>query len=325
MGIKNLNTYFRNECTNYSISQKHLSFYRNKKFAIDTSIYLYRFLSENALIENMYLLISIFKNYNITPIFIFDGKPPLKKLELLKKRKIEKSDAETRYNELLKLENINKETKAEMELLYRKIVKIKEIHVKNIKKLMDDYGVLYFDSKGEADELCAYFAISGRVDYCLSDDTDMFLYNCPKVLRNISLINHCVLEYNTSNILKELNMSIEDFRNVLVLSGTDYNVNHFIDLKTVMSYFRKYQEYGTEIHFYDYLIQFETLEIDKDELKNIQKMYILNDTKYLEMDNLKSVNKIPDYAMLFEFLEKNGFIFYNRDDNKLPWKSSIPV
>ena len=90
MGIKNLNSYFRNECSSYSINQKHLSVYRHKKFVIDTSIYLYRFLSENALIENMYLLISIFKYYNITPIFIFDGKPPQKKLELLKKRKIQK-------------------------------------------------------------------------------------------------------------------------------------------------------------------------------------------------------------------------------------------
>ena len=55
MGIKHLNSYFRSKCTDYSISQKHLSVYRNKKFVIDTSIYLYRFLSENALIENMYL------------------------------------------------------------------------------------------------------------------------------------------------------------------------------------------------------------------------------------------------------------------------------
>lgn len=78
MGIKHLNSYFRSKCTDYSISQKHLSVYRNKKFVIDTSIYLYRFLSENALIENMYLMISLFKYYNITPVFIFDGRPPAK-------------------------------------------------------------------------------------------------------------------------------------------------------------------------------------------------------------------------------------------------------
>ena len=36
MGIKNLNSYFRNECSSYSINQKHLSVYRNKKFVIDT-------------------------------------------------------------------------------------------------------------------------------------------------------------------------------------------------------------------------------------------------------------------------------------------------
>ena len=153
----------------------------------------------------------------------------------------------------------------------------------------------------------------------------MFLYNCPRVLRNISLINHCALEYNTDNILKEINMSINDFRNVLVLSGTDYNINHCIDLKHVITYFRKYQECETEIHFYDYLIQNEKIDIDKNELENIQKMYILNETICPEIINLQSVNKIPDYPLLYDFLENNGFIFYNREDNKLPWKSSIPV
>ena len=325
MGIKNLNSYFRNECSSYSINQRHLSVYRNKKFVIDTSIYLYRFLSENALIENMYLLISIFKYYNITPIFIFDGKPPEKKLELLKKRKVERNDAEIRYNELLNQTEQNKQTKIEMDMLYRKIVKIKEIHIKNVKKLMDDYGVQYYDSTEEADELCAYFTITGKVDYCLSDDTDMFLYNCPKVLRNISLINHSVLEYNTSNILKELNMTISDFRNILVLTGTDYNVSQCIDIKDAVEYFRKYRTSKSNIHFYDYLFQIEKLEINKNELINIQNMYILNEQKYKELEYTRDIPKFPDYHLLYKFLELNGFIFYNRDDIKLPWKSSIPV
>ena len=81
----------------------------------------------------------------------------------------------------------------------------------------------------------------------------------------------------------------------------------------------------TEIHFYDYLIQNEKIDIDKNELENIQKMYILNETICPEIINLQSVNKIPDYPLLYDFLENNGFIFYNREDNKLPWKSSIPV
>ena len=120
-----------------------------------------------------------------------------------------------------------------MDLLYRKMIRIKDTHIKNIKKLMTDYGVQYYTSDGEADDMCAYLINTGKADYCLSDDTDMFLYNCPKVLRNISLINHCVLEYDTVKILQELNMTFDNFKDILVLSGTDYNLNQQLELKTI--------------------------------------------------------------------------------------------
>jgi 5'-3' exonuclease len=325
MGIKYLNSYFRSKCTDYSINQKHLSVYRNKKFVIDTSIYLYRFLSENALIENMYLMISLFKYYNITPVFVFDGKPPVKKLELLKKRKLEKYDAETRYNELLKQSDINKETRTEMDMLYRKMIRIKDTHIKNIKKLITDYGVQYYDSQGEADEMCAYLINTGKVDYCLSDDTDMFLYNCPKVLRNISLINHCVLEYDTAKILEELDMTFDSFKDILVLSGTDYNLHQLIELKDIIAYFRKYQQTTTTLHFYDYLFQVEKQEINKKELEEIKNIYVIDEKKYNDLNYKNDPKCTTDYNVLCRFLQSNGFIFYNKDDNKLPWKSSIPV
>ena len=47
--------------------------------------------------ENMYLMLSIFKYYNITPIFIFDGKPPNEKKSLLQKRREDKLEAEQEY------------------------------------------------------------------------------------------------------------------------------------------------------------------------------------------------------------------------------------
>ena len=325
MGIKHLNSYFRSKCTDYSISKKHLSVYRNKKFVIDTSIYLYRFLSENALIENMYFMISLFKYYNITPIFIFDGKPPVKKLDLLKKRKLEKHDAEIRYNELLNQSEINKRTKTEMDLLYRKMIRIKDTHIKNIKKLMTDYGVQYYTSDGEADDMCAYLINTSKADYCLSDDTDMFLYNCPKVLRNISLINHCVLEYDTVKILQELNMTFDNFKDILVLSGTDYNLNQQLELKTIIEYFRKYQDITTNLDFYDYLFQVENQEINKKELEEIKNMYVINQKKCSYLNYKNDDIQTTDYNVLCTFLQSNGFIFYNKDDNKLPWKSSIPV
>jgi len=61
-----------------------------KKIVVDISIYLYKYEAENALLENMYVMLSIFSYYNIIPIFIFDGKPPPEKKALLQKRKEDK-------------------------------------------------------------------------------------------------------------------------------------------------------------------------------------------------------------------------------------------
>ena len=90
MGIQYLNTYMKQEATKKSIIKTNLHELSNKIIAIDTSIYLYRFLSENSLLENFYLMISIFKSYNIIPIFVFDGKPPKEKFEIIEKRQSDK-------------------------------------------------------------------------------------------------------------------------------------------------------------------------------------------------------------------------------------------
>jgi 5'-3' exonuclease len=83
-------------------------------------------------IENIYLLLSVLRHYNIIPIFIFDGKPPIEKKELLQKRKEDKKAAESEYailqNKLVINENMDEIEKQEiitnMDLLKRKFVNI---------------------------------------------------------------------------------------------------------------------------------------------------------------------------------------------------------
>ena len=83
MGIHNLNKFLTNKCSEEAIYKVHLSSLKNKIIVIDTSIYMYKFLGQNKLIENFYLLVSILLHYKITPIFVFDGKPPPEKMNIL--------------------------------------------------------------------------------------------------------------------------------------------------------------------------------------------------------------------------------------------------
>ena len=106
MGIKYLNKYLKKECPE---EIKQITFWemRRKKIAIDASIYMYRFAQDDGLIDGMYQLVMLLLYYNIVPVFIFDGKPPTEKNELLNKRRDEKNKAEERYNILLKKLNSN--------------------------------------------------------------------------------------------------------------------------------------------------------------------------------------------------------------------------
>jgi hypothetical protein len=108
MGIKHLNRFLREEAKD-SIKFISLSEITGKKIAVDISIYMYKYASDGTLIENIYLMLSIFRYYNIIPIFIFDGKPPDEKKKLLIKRREDKKEALEEYNKLKKHLEINKE------------------------------------------------------------------------------------------------------------------------------------------------------------------------------------------------------------------------
>ena len=99
MGIKFLNNILREQCGK-SIWQIQLSELTGKKIAVDISIYLYKYESTDSLLENIYLMLSIFRQYNIIPIFVFDGKPPPEKKALLQKRRDDKTAAKNEYNKL---------------------------------------------------------------------------------------------------------------------------------------------------------------------------------------------------------------------------------
>ena len=63
MGIRNLNRYLKDNCHD-SIKCINIAELSGKRIVVDISIYLYKYESENALLENMYVMLSIFRYYN---------------------------------------------------------------------------------------------------------------------------------------------------------------------------------------------------------------------------------------------------------------------
>ena len=133
MGIKNLNRYLHEKCSKTSIYKGSLEHLSGKTLVIDTSIYLYQFINDDALLENMYLFISIMHQYNIVPIFVFDGKPPPEKRALLRQRYLDKRTAYEKYLKLqseVEQHNYNKDERyklmSEIDTLKRQCVRVQD-------------------------------------------------------------------------------------------------------------------------------------------------------------------------------------------------------
>ena len=326
MGIKNLNRFLKTECKNALkfISLKELS---GKKIAIDISIYLFKYASEEALIENIYLMLSVFRHYNIIPIFIFDGKMPTEKKELLQKRKDNKIEAEKEYkflknklDDATELDDIEKqEIMTNMDLLKKKIIYISKADFDNVKSLIRAYGATYYDAPGEADELCALLSIKGKVWACLSEDMDMFVYGCPRVLRYLSLLNHTAVLYEQKEILDNLGITQKELREICIISGTDYNISNNSSnnnkmnptLYNTLKLFKKFKKKKVSIDFYDWLIEETNYIEDYELLQKINDMFKLTNT-HLQMDNFEQI-KITNgqimYSDMQEILKTDGFIF----------------
>jgi 5'-3' exonuclease len=188
--------------------------------------------------------------------------------------------------------------------------------LENVKKLMDLCGVSYCVAEGEADKLCAKLVLTKTVYACLSEDMDLFVYGCPRVLRYISLLKSSFVLYDFKKILECLQLNMEDFRKICVISGTDYNYtatkSKNINLYKTITYYEKFIETKknkeSEQDFYEWLRENTNYIDDYDGLKEIHSMFILYDTD-INICKQGIINKSVFREPLRQFLDDYNFIF----------------
>ena len=280
------------------ISIKHLSLFKDKTVIIDISIYLYKYKLQKSLLTNIYLMCSIFKYYNINPLFVFDGYAGDEKNDELKRRREEKRSAKYEYYNILENNNVINDTmKVYLNKLEKKFIKITKEDIKNVKNLLDSYGVSYYQADKEADELCAYLIHKKYGDIIISDDMDLFAYGCPVIVRHFDIVNRTCLSYDISVILSKLNMNISDFKWLCIFAGTDYNKND----KNIFYYYNKFKQLKSNETFKEILLG---LSDNKEKLNYIFDVFSLSNNICYNMKKNETINK----SELYMLLEKENFI-----------------
>ena len=317
MGIPFLNRFLQQKAGS-GINRVSLNDYRGKKIAVDISIYLYRFMSEGQFIENFYMMMTLMLKYEITPVFIFDGVPPQEKRHEIDLRYARKEKAYEEYCEKMteyetSSGNKRKALKKELDNLKRQFIKVEKDDIEKVKNLIQSYGLSYYTAKGEADVVCAELLSRGLVDACMSDDMDLFVYGCNKVLRFLSILNATVIEYDLEKILDELEISFEGFKQVCVSSGTDYTSKEFkhdVSVDDIYAQYKEYvsENYGDALTFYEWFARMRGLDEYDTELLNVDSMFAL-DNIVDDVDNINIYNSPVHSNRLKTILCDNGFIF----------------
>ena len=191
-----------------------------------------------------------------------------------------------------------------MDKLKKDFIRIKDCDIKSIQELLTFSGITYYTCEGEADLLCCKLVMSGQAWACLSDDMDLFVYGCTRVLRYISLLKGTVLCYDTVGIFQHLRMSSDDFKQIISLSGTDYNLENNINIYKCFEYYDSYKkDMQDSKSFYNWLDEKNVIK-NGDELMEICNLFdtdiYIHHNKIINTKNMKLLN---------EKLVENDFVF----------------
>ena len=140
---------------------------------------------------------------NITPVIVFDGKPPEAKTKTIELRK------QTIDPEILK--------------------RIKNLDYNKIKRVLTVLGIPWIQSPGESDCVLTHLYLTKQVDYVLSNDLDILCFLARNADSNevsrLSLlreVNGRLQIFRLKDILKSLDMSQDQFVKLCILCGCDY-------------------------------------------------------------------------------------------------------
>ena len=234
MGINKLNA-FLNQYASNSIKKKSLFQLKNKSVAVDYSIFYYKFKKsrgEQTLKGAFIRQIKTFQFYNITPIYIFDGKPDANKLETIQNRNREivkyKEKMEEERKKIVRNRNLIKKYE-------RKTVKLNIIDINICKQLFRNQNIQFIQANGEADELCCSLYKENKVSGIFTEDNDLLLGGSI-IYKGLNNYNDSIYEYNLKSILEELDISYNIFLKICLLAGSTYT-------KKVCSIFILYENY----------------------------------------------------------------------------------
>uniref|UniRef100_A0A2P2JYJ7 Flap endonuclease 1 n=1 Tax=Rhizophora mucronata TaxID=61149 RepID=A0A2P2JYJ7_RHIMU len=235
MGIKGLTKLLADNAPKAMKEQKFESYF-GRKIAIDASMSIYQFLivvgrsgtemltneagEVTSHLQGMFTRTIRLLEAGMKPVYVFDGQPPDLKKQELSKRYAKRADAS---EDLAQAKEIG--SKEDIEKFSKRTVKVTKQHNEDCKRLLRLMGVPVVEAPSEAEAQCAALCKLGKVYAVASEDMDSLTFGASRFLRHLmdpSSRKVPIMEFEITKILEELNISMDQFVDLCILSGCDY-------------------------------------------------------------------------------------------------------
>ncbi len=219
---------------------------RGKKIAVDAFNTLYQFLASirqpdgtplmdrkgqvTSHLSGLFYRNIALLEHGILPVYVFDGKSPeLKSKEVERRREIRET-AYTEWQQAKKEGRIEDARKAG-----QASSRLTKDMIEESKSLLSAMGIPHIQAPSEGEALAAQMARDGIVWASASQDNDSLLYNCPRMIKNLSIsgrrrvsraktfktITPEIIDLDLN--LKLLGLTRKQLIDIAMLIGTDYN------------------------------------------------------------------------------------------------------
>lgn len=245
MGIRNINQLLKQipECHKV-IPWKDL---HGKRIAIDGPVYAYNYSRMSG--AHFLNIIQMLLDAKAVPIVVLDGEFPKEKLkeqqDRKKRRRTEYEDLETFISQtsmcteptkwMLKIYRTKLgipavllppwNRSAALSLAQKELDRLREpkIDVDKLKQNMNAMEVAVITADGEAEFMCIKMCKNGTADFCMTRDTDALAAGTGVILRTIRY--NGIEAVDTSQIFAKLSITKDQWIDICILCGTDYNKN----------------------------------------------------------------------------------------------------
>ncbi len=293
-----------------------------KRLAIDAYNTIYQFLSiirqpdgtpltdsKNRITSHLsglfYRTINILE-YNIMPIFVFDGLPPVLKQRTLEARANRREEAYKEWQEAKE-----KGLVEEARLHAMASSKISKEIVESSKELLSAMGIPFIQAPSEGEAQAARLVREGLAYAAASQDYDLFLFGSDIVVRNLTISGRRKLPKKNvyievyperiflNKLLEHFSINQNDLIWIGILIGTDFNSGiEGIGPATALKLVKEYKSRDKLVEFVE--SKYESFDVDPFE---VEKIFLKPETKELSEEEIKRLDSLkPDKEKIIRIM-----------------------